>query len=178
MGFFSRKISVNYEIKRVVDSMLSTARSLSPKIEEDAKNDLLLFLLKQTAADGQVAKEEVQFINEYLGMNGTVSGVRNYLNQYAGYLRDYNRPMMIEKLVAFYKTVDDESAKKITVLLIEMFLLTLVLLSKEIISIDGSISDEEKDSLNDIINSSSDYIEDNLGFVPDGVEKARNQLMD
>ena len=83
MGFFSRKISVNYEIKRVVDSMLSTARSLSPKIEEDAKNDLLLFLLKQTAADGQVAKEEVQFINEYLGMNGTVSGVRNYLNKYA-----------------------------------------------------------------------------------------------
>ena len=140
------------------------------------KNDVLLFLLKQTAADGQVAKEEVQFINEYLGMTASVESVLRYLRQYLGALSGYKLPSTIEKLSAFYNKCaedNDDFGKKLSVVLLDSFLVMLVALCHEIISIDGSVSDDELDGLNEIINVSSDHIEKSLGFVPDGVETAR-----
>ena len=81
-GSFFKKIKIDYKVKNGIERMLSVTKDLSPKLAEDMKTDLLLFLLKQVAADGLVAKEEVQYINGYLDMNASVDWMVDYLNEY------------------------------------------------------------------------------------------------
>ena len=183
MGLFSKKIKINYQLKNQIDEMLSSAKTVSPNLAETMRNDLILFLLKQVAADGQVAKEEVQFINGYLDMCWTVDKMINYLNQYFNVIKDYVLPKSILMFTEVYLSIDKEeetelsrNLKELTIARMDVFLLSLVLLCKEIISIDGDISDEELDGLNKIITTSSDYIESKLGFVSKGVEVARRAI--
>ena len=179
-GSFFKKIKIDYKVKNGIERMLSVTKDLSPKLAEDMKTDLLLFLLKQVAADGLVAKEEVQYINGYLDMNASVDWMVDYLNEYIRDLRDYRLPDTIKRLVFIYKDFEKEEPSEsrdklmnITVCEIEYFLTALVILCKGIVSIDGDISDEEIAGLNQIIDASSDNIEGGLGFIPEGVETAR-----
>ncbi|MBO4393264.1 MAG: hypothetical protein J5800_02870 [Spirochaetales bacterium] len=185
MGLFSRKIKIDYKVKGYVDNLLADAKKVSSDLADGIKTDLQLFLLKQIAADGQVAKEEVQFINGYLDMNTSVDWVVGYLNKYIRDLRNYTLPDTIKKLVYVYTEFGKKEPDEIRDLYMEMivndmerFLLVMVILCKSIIAIDGDVSDEEIDGLNQIITSSSDYIENKLGFVPKGVEAARRELID
>lgn len=178
MGFFSKKIEIDHRIKEMVDNLISVAKSLSPKLAEDIKTDLQVFLIKQTVADGSVAKEEVQFINGYLDLGYTVSSMINLYNNNLSLFENYSMPDTIRKLVAVYNDLDDQQHKEWTLTVLNVFLSVMVVLCKGIISIDGDISDDEIDGINEIITLCSDYIEERLGFVPSGVEAARRELVE
>ena len=178
MGFFSKKIEIDHRIKEMVDDLISVAKSLSPKLAEDIETDLLVFLIKQTAADGNVAKEEVQFINGYLDKGYTVSSIVSLVNNNLTLFENYSMPDTIRKLVALYNDLDDEKYREMILVILNVFLSVMVVLCKGIISIDGDISDDEIDGINEIITLCSDYIEERLGFVPSGVEAARKELVE
>ena len=185
MGLFSRKIKINAQVKKLLDDMIADMKEVSPQFAEDMRYDLLLFLLNQVASDGVVAKEEVQFINGYFDMSWTVDSMIKFLNQHHSGIKNYTLPNTIVKFTLVYKEMakDAETSevaahyRDLTLLRMETFLLILIVLCKGIISIDGDISDEEIENLNKIINDSSDFIEEKLGFVPKGVETARKELV-